>query len=110
MRGAKPHLRRPRAGGDPYAVSSVFWVVFSGLVEPFAAIVTTVIMGPRLRGDDKMKKSPARRGWPGRGCCRSVAIAPCLSAPSFGQLVEHLNDATGTRLDQHGLAVHHGVA
>ena len=57
-----------------------------------------------------MKKKPRPAGMSGRGCCRSVAIAARPSASSFRQLVDHLNDAAGARLDQNRAAVHDGVA
>src|SRR5439155_15272701 len=44
------------------------------------------------------------------GSFRSLLLAHDLSTLTDHALLHDLNDAARTRLDQHGLAVHHGVA
>ena len=59
------------------------------------------------------KKSPARRGRPGEAFMPGSPLRRSGQFAWFRQtepLVDHLNDAAGARLDQHGLPVHHGVA
>ena len=52
--GFEIHLdRRPRASGDPYAVSSQFRKARATHNICFAIIEILGVMGPRLRGDDR---------------------------------------------------------
>ena len=67
------------------------------------------------RTGSSAQRKPRPEGTPGGASCPVVSRAhPLARRPdqSFRRLrsIDHLNDATRARFDQHGLAVHHGVA
>src|ERR1700693_5103277 len=61
------------------------------------------------RGTTETKK-PRPAGAAGRGLLVRLAAAAVRTRMPGACLLHHLNDAARARFDQHGLAVHHGVA
>ena len=71
------------------------------LMDCFAALAMTVTYPPRQK--------PRPAGGTGRGLSVRSAAAAAGPIVQGVNLFDHLNDAAGTRFDQHGLAVHHRV-